>query len=68
MNTNGFLMPKYKEKIINSGIDEFKWSSYGDEEYLFKYITGVIKTQEQINEIRDSYEYILLNKKEKYDC
>ena len=58
MNTNGFMMPEYKEEIINSGLDEFTWSSYGDTEVLFKRITGISKTQNEIDEILESFEYI----------
>lgn len=58
ITTNGFLMNKYKDEIVNSEIDLFTWSPYGNTEEKFEFMTGIKKSQLEIDEMYNAFQYI----------
>lgn len=66
LNTNGFLFPQLKDKIIKSKIDVLLWSSYGNNEEDFYKITRIKKSQDEINDIYSAFKEIKNNKDRKF--
>lgn len=66
LNTNGFLFPQLKDKIINSKIDVLLWSSYGNNEEDFYKVTRIKKSQNEIDAIQNAFELIKNNSDRKF--